>query len=459
VPHADDRSRRFALAEAATIARLAFPIALAQFGMVALGLVEIAILGRATPEQLGGASIGRSLGFVGMGLGIGASAGLEPLAAQAVGAREPATAWRAFTATIAAGALLALPCGALEIASTWALEPLGVEPALIPPARAFVIGHAPGLFFVTVFLAAKTYLQAHKRTAPAVVGAVTANVANLAVCSLLVLGDGALVRLGLPRAGLPALGAFGAGLANTFANAVLAACVFVPAWRSRPRALSPEESARARVPIAKVLGLGVPIGLQLLAEIGVFSLVAVLAGRLGTVAVSAHQIAIGLASFTFMGVLGVSAATSVRVGHAIGERRSPRPAGLIGIAMGAAFMGCCGIVFLSAPRALVAAFTDDPAIVDLGARLVLIAAAFQLFDGVQGVAAGALRGAADVRFPFVVIAGAHWLIGFPLALYFGFHAGLGAPGLWWGLLVGLALVAALLTWRFVAISGRAIDRA
>jgi MATE family multidrug resistance protein len=123
------------------------------------------------------------------------------------------------------------------------------------------------------------------------------------------------------------------------------------------------------------------------------------------------------------------------------------------------YMSVCGVVFLTASRPLVDLFTDDPAIVDLGARLLVVAAAFQLFDGVQVVSAGALRGAADVRFAFVANACAHWLVGLPLALYLGFWTPLGAQGLWIGLLVGLALVAGLLAWRFAVISRRTMERA
>jgi MATE family multidrug resistance protein len=282
------------------------------------------------------------------------------------------------------------------------------------------------------------------------VAAGVANVVNLVVCNLLVRGDEVLTVSGVRPMGFPRLGAFGAGLASTISMLVLAGWVLAAAWKMRP----PRRTIRLRLrdlPIAKVLRIGSPIGLQLLAEIGVFSLVAILAGRLGGVAVSAHQIAIGLASFTFMGALGVSGATAVRVGHAIGEGRSPRRAGLVGIGLGGAFMSASALLFLVARRPLVAVFTKDAAVIELGASLLVIAAAFQLFDGVQGVAAGALRGAADVRFAFVANVAAHWFIGLPLALWLGFYAGLGAQGLWIGLLAGLAVVSVLLLWRFVAV--------
>ena len=444
-----------ALDELGIIARLALPIALAQFGLTLLGLVDVAVLGHVSAAELGGGSIGRSIGFAGLALGIGAAAALEPLAAQAIGAGEPDVAWRAFVATTRACAIIWVPCSVVTIASTWLLVPIGVAPELVGPARAFIVAQTPALLLFPIFLAAKTFLQAHNRTWPALASAIGANVVNVVVCNLLVRGEVPLGRFGRITASLPALGAFGAGLASSVASIVLAGGVLLFVMPMKPPRPS---GAAADVTVWKVLRLGTPIGFQLLAEIGVFSLVAVLAGRLGKVAVSAHHIAIGLASFTFMGVLGISGATAVRVGHAVGEGRSPRRAGLLGIALGAAFMACSSTLFLATPRSLIGLFTEDPEIMKLGVTLLGIAAAFQLFDGVQGVGAGALRGAGDVRFAFAANVAAHWLVGFPLALLLGFHLGLGAPGLWWGLLAGLALVAVALLWRFLAISKVDVQR-
>ena len=444
-----------ALDELGIIARLALPIALAQFGLTLLGLVDVAVLGHVSAAELGGGSIGRSIAFAGLALGIGASAALEPLAAQAIGAHEPHVAWRAFVATTGACAILWAPCTVLTIGSTWLLAPIGVAPELVGPARAFILAQTPTLLLFPVFLAAKTFLQAHRQTWPALASAIAANVVNAVVCNVLVRGEIPLGRFGRIAVGVPPLGAFGAGLASSVASIVLVGGVLLAVLPMKPPRPA---GASADVTVWKVLRLGTPIGLQLLAEIGVFSLVAVLAGRLGKVAVSAHHIAIGLASFTFMGVLGVSGATAVRVGHAVGEQRSPRAAGLIGIALGAAFMAFSSTLFLTMPRPLVGLFTEDPEIADLGVTLLGIAAAFQLFDGVQGVAAGALRGAGDVRFAFIANVAAHWCVGFPLALLLGFHFGLGAQGLWWGLLAGLALVAIALLARFLVVSKRDVKR-
>ena len=212
------------------------------------------------------------------------------------------------------------------------------------------------------------------------------------------------------------------------------------------------------VTLFTVLRLGLPVGLQLLAEIGVFSLVALLAGRLGTTVLSAHQIAVGLASFTFMGALGVGGATAVRVGHAIGAGRSPRQSGLVGLGLGAVVMSVGAAVFALIPRPLIGIFTTDAEVIEVGARLLRIAALFALFDGIQAVASGALRGAGDVRFPFLANVAAHWLVGLPIALLLGFGLGMGATGLWWGLTAGLVTISVLLAARFVHLSKRAITR-
>lgn len=429
-------------------------MALAQFGLTAIGLVDVAVLGHVSATDLGGASIGRSINFAAIAPGIGVSAALEPLAAQAVGAGDRDAAWRALLAGLVGCVLVWIPCSLAAFGATWLLGPLGIEPALIEPARRFLLPQLPGMLAFSVFLSVKSFLQAHERTTPSLVGSGVANVVNFVVCNLLVRGDEALVAIHLPPLGLPRLGAFGAGLASTISTTVLAAWVLAAAMRMRP-----VKRSSTPLPIGKVLRIGTPIGLQLLAEIGVFSLVAVLAGRLGHVAVSAHQIAIGLASFTFMGALGISGATAVRVGHAIGEERSPRGAGLVGISLGGAFMSLSAVVFLVARRPLVAVFTQDASVAELAASLLVVAAAFQLFDGVQGVAAGALRGAADVRFAFLANVAAHWLVGLPFALLLGFQLGLGTRGLWLGLLVGLGLVAVALLWRFVSIAKRPIKRA
>ena len=438
--------------ELGALARLAVPIAIAQLGILAMSLVDTAAIGRMSVVDLAGAGIGRSIGFGTVVIGIGLAGGLDPLAAQAIGAGDPGRAWQAFVTTLRATLVLWPVLMAAAFAVTLSLPAVGLDAAVISRVRLYIAGQAPGLAAILAFSSAKTFLQAHGRTTPALVGSLVANAINLPVTNLLVRGDGALNAVGLPGIGLPALGAFGGGVAFSLACMVLLAFVGRAALEHRPRDASP------RIPLGVVYRIGVPIGLQMFAEVGAFSLVALLSGAFGPEVASAHHIAIGLASFTFMGAVGVSGATAVRVAYAIGQGRSPRRAGVLGIGLGVAGMLGGAVVFAAIPGPLMRLFTTDERVVTVGIGLLRIAALFAIFDGVQAVASGALRGAGDVRFPFLANIVAHWIVGFPAALVLGFTLHLGAPGLWWGLTAGLAFVSMSLAARFAVITRRPIAR-
>jgi MATE family multidrug resistance protein len=201
--------------------------------------------------------------------------------------------------------------------------------------------------------------------------------------------------------------------------------------------------------IMELLRIGLPAAVQILLEIGVFATVTALIARLDAASVAAHQIALNCASFTYMVPLGICSAAAVRVGQALG-RGDPRGAGRAGwtaIAMGAAFMSVAAVVLVLAPRLIVRVFTPDERVMQIGVKLLLVAAAFQLFDGLQTVATGALRGTGETRIPMFSSLIAYWVIGLPLGCYLGFTRGLGALGLWAGLAFGLFLMG---TWLVVA---------
>jgi MATE family multidrug resistance protein len=437
-------------AELRALVRLAAPIALAQLGLVTMSLVDTAAIGRLSVVDLAGAGIGRSVGFGTTVVGIGVASGLEPLAAQAIGAGDPARAWQGYR-TNRKAVLLVWPASVLAaFALTLVLAPMGVDAAVVSRVRLYLVGQAPGFGAMLVYFSTRILLQAHGRTTPALLGSIVANVVNIPVVNVLVRGDAALRSVGLPAVGLPALGALGGGLATSVGNLVLLAFVL-----HGIRAYEPEREAPT-VPLTTAFRLGLPVGFQMLAEGGVFSVVALLSGALGADVASAHNIALGMATLTFMGAIGVSGATSVVVGQAIGAGRSPRRPGVVGIALGAAVMTLGAMAFATAPRLIALAFTDDDGVVAIAVDLLRIAALFQVFDGVQAVAAGALRGAGDVRFPFVANVVSHWVIGFPAALLLGFGLHWGARGLWWGLTAGLVFVSGLLASRFAFITRRAI---
>ena len=437
---------------------LAWPIATSQFALVLLGIVDVAVLGHQSVLDLAGSSIGRSIGFVAVALSMGIGQALEPLASQAIGAGDDDRARSALRSGLWGCFVAWVPCMALGVASTFFLNRFGIEPEVVSRARVFLLAQAPGQLFFALFIALKCYLQAHERTKDLLLAAIVSNVVNYVLCMLLVRGDAALVSVHLPPMGLKPLGALGAGLASSAAS--LSLCVTVlPAVRRFSRR-NPDRSSRSIKPVTlgEVLRIGVPGGLQLVAEIGVFSAVALLAGRFGAVVVSAHQVAISVASFSFMGVLGISGATAVRVGRAVGAGGNARVPGLLGIGVGTAYMMASAVFLALFPELLIGAFTKDAGVIETGVALLRIAAVFQIFDGMQGVGAGALRGAGDVRFAFVANVIGHWALGMPLALVCAFTLGLGAKGLWYGLTVGLAAVGIALLARFVHITRYRVRR-
>jgi MATE family multidrug resistance protein len=192
----------------------------------------------------------------------------------------------------------------------------------------------------------------------------------------------------------------------------------------------------------RLMALGLPAATQILMEIGAFGAAAVLAGRLSPVALAAHQIAINCASVTYMVPLGASSAAAVAVGHAIGrgEPAAARRTGYIAVGLGCAFMGCAAALFLLFPLNILRIFSKDSGVLAIGAGLLAIAAAFQLFDGLQTVLTGALRGAGNTSTAMWLNFAGYWLLGLPLGYFLCFHAGYGLMGLWWGLTLALILI-------------------
>ena len=221
-------------------------------------------------------------------------------------------------------------------------------------------------------------------------------------------------------------------------------------WRElRPRLRPFRREAVDPVALGRLLALGFPLGAQTTLEFGVFAVVALMMGRFGAVAVAGHQVAINLVSLTFMIPLGISGAAAVLVGHAVGRDDAPaaRRAATAAIAIGAGWMVVSSSMLVAIPRLLASAYATDPGVREMAAALLPIAGMFQVFDGVQVVSIGVLRGAGDTRAPMWINVLGFWLFGFPVSLALGFGLGFGPVGLWWGLVAGLGAVAALLLMR------------
>ncbi len=447
-----------ARAEVAALFRLAGPLALASGGQAVMGVVDTAVCGRAGADTLAGAGLGNALFFTAAVLGMGLMMGLDPLVSQAVGAGDPRRArrwlWQGAWLSLGAGLLLSLPMALAPLA----LEPLGIGHEVARQAGGFLLARLPSLPALLFFVAARAYLQGHGRTRALVISVVAGNVVNFLGDLLFVFGGAGLPAWSGPLRAVPALGAAGSGL-STSLTTLLQAAVLAAAAARVPVAGGAEGLRRPSAAGFRQIGrIGLPVGLHMAAEVGIFALVGFLAGRLGAAPLAAHQLAIAYASLTFTVAVGVGSAGSVRVGWAIGagDAAAARRAGLTAFGAGAAVMALPALAFLLAPRALARAMTDDPRVIQAAAPLLLVAAAFQICDGVQGVGAGVLRGAGDTRFTFAANMVGHWLVGLPVAVVLGLLLGQGVTGLWWGLCAGLSAVAVALLARFLRLSSRAI---
>lgn len=428
--------------------KLTAPLLLTQFGGMLLGVVDTAIVGRLGEVPLGAVGLGNNLYFTFSVLGLGITLALDPLISQALGAGEHERAGALLWQGRYAALLASVPIGLLIVGVAFGLGALGVPPESVAEARPYLFARVVGLAPFLVYSATRAFLQSHEITRPLLIAVVLANVLNAPLTWALVFG--------VPAIGLPQLGALGAGIASATATVVQLGVVWAAASRLPGTQRAPLEKQSLR----SMLKLGAPIGLQLGAEVGSFAIVAVLMGNLGTLALGAHNVALTLISTTFQVTIAIGAATSVRVGHAVGRGDSPgaRRAGLTGIGSGAAFMVFTAILFLSVPRSLARILTDQPEVIAAVVPLLAVAAAFQLSDGVQAVAAGALRGAGDTRWPLIANVVGHYVAGVPVGAGLAFVAGWGPSGLWWGLTSGLTAVAVALTLRFVWLSRRPIER-
>jgi len=274
---------------------------------------------------------------------------------------------------------------------------------------------------------------------PVMTALVTANLVNVGVNWLLIFGN----------LGAPQLGVDGAAWATCISRIYLAVFLFVTillhhrrlGWGLRKVPLRLERKC-----LARLVTLGLPAAVQVTLEVGVFAVVTLLAGRLEPVDLAAHHVVLNIASVTFMVPLGIGSAGAVRVGHAIGrcDPVGAQRAGWSALTLGGGFMTAAAIVFVMEPRALLSLFTLDAAVVQTGVALLLVAALFQLFDGLQGVATGVLRGLGDTRTPMLWNLGGHWVVGLPGGYLLAFVLGWGVVGLWIGLSIGLTVVGVVL---------------
>lgn len=422
------------------VVRLASPIVLIQVGMIAMGVVDSIMVGWISADALAAVALGNVYSFGLTSFGLGTLLALDPVIAQALGAGdEPAVA-----RGLQRGLLLAFLLGIPTSLGFLAVEPLLAliqQPAeIIPIAGGYVYRTMPGVFPFFVFIVLRQTLQAHRQTRDVLITIVLANAANVALNYLWIYG----------KLGFPALGALGSAWSTLVCRWLMAALLLAFGWKY----LAPYLKGLAdRVfdagAMLRMSRLGMPIGAQVFLEWAVFGTVAFLMGAFGTVQVAAHQVAINLASVTFMVPVGISSAAAVIVGHAVGsgDLGRVRRSSVAALFVGVGFMALMAVVFIGVPDLLAGIYTDHEAVLALAVLLLPIAGLFQVFDGAQAVSLGVLRGLGDTRAPMVIAILGFWLCGMPVSLWLAYGRGLGAVGLWWGLVAGLIAVATFLVLR------------
>ena len=436
-----DGTRPFSLrAELRSLMRLAVPVTAVQVGMMLMGVVDTIMVGRISASAIAGVALGNTYWFAVAIFGMGVLLALDPIVAQAVGARdEPAIARGLQRGLLLAVVLSAWTSVLLLLAGT-VLGALRQPADVVPLAHGYSVASILGTLPFFAFGVLRQSLQAMERMRPIVLTIVAANIANVGLNWLFVFG----------KLGLPAMGAIGTGWASSVSRIIMVVSLLALAWPSLRPYLAPlRDDTLAVRPLWRMIRLGAPIGAQFQLEFGAFGVVAVFMGWFGTTQMAGHQVALNLASFTFMFPLGISAAATVLVGHAVGrgDATEARRAAVTALGCGIAFMACSAVVLLSLPDALARVYTSEPAVVAIASMLIPLAGLFQVFDGTQVVAIGILRGIGDTRAPMITNILGFWLIGIPISLWLGFRTPLGARGLWWGLVVGLAAVAVFLVIR------------
>ncbi len=429
--------------ELAATLKLALPLIAGQLSAVGMSAVDVALAGHFNAHTLAAVAIGANVWVLGLVVAVGVMMALSPSVAQLDGARRHGEIGPLFRQALwLAGALsIALWFGARHAGPL--LHLLGVDPALIDDAQAFLHALSWGAPGLCGYFALRGLCEGSSWTRPTMLFGLLGLAVLVPLDWILIYG----------KLGLPALGARGSGIANALAL-WLQLLAFVAYLRYGRRFRHLELFRRLEPPdwrvLRDLLWIGLPMAVTLLMEAGLFVISALLISRFGTIAIDGHQIAINVASVTFMVPLGLALAVTVRVGNAAGrgDALAVRWAGFAGIGLTLATQTVSASLMLSIPYAIAHVYSADPRVIALAAQLLILAGIFQFSDGIQVVSNGALRGLKDTRVPMLITAVAYWGIGMPIGAWLAFGAGQGVRGMWVGMIAGLTAAALLLFARW-----------
>ena len=423
--------------------QLSYPVIIGQLGFIMMGVVDSIMVGTLGSAPLAAAALGNSITLLIFIVGIGVSFAVTPLVAISVGANKYSDCGIFFRQSLLVNLTFGLILMAVTLICSELLIYLDQPAEVLAPAKSYTRILGLGALPVMLFQTYKQFIEGLSVMKPAMVITILANIINAFTNWTLIFGN----------LGFPALGLDGAGWATFTSRSFMAISLMLYVMNKKffKQYDVTFHFKNINLPvIKKILSLGFPSGIQYFFEVGAFAFAVIMIGWLGTEQLAAHQIAINLASISFMVVLGLSIAGGIRVGNAVGEKNVTRVrrAGFTSIFLALCIMAVSGLIFIIFRNYLPTLYIDDETVISIASSLLIIAALFQLSDGVQAIGIGILRGLTDVKIPTVITFVAYWVVGLPIGYFLAFELGWDVQGVWIGLLAGLTTSAILLTLRF-----------
>jgi MATE family multidrug resistance protein len=408
-----------------------------------MGVADVVMIGKVDASNLAAAAFANSIYFLVSILGIGTLTAVSPLVAKSKGAGHPNECAILFRQGINAAVLLSIFISSVMLFLTFNLDLFGQDAEVTKLTTDYLHILNSGTILMLLFFAIKQFSDGLSITKPSAVITIIALLLNVFLNWILIYG----------KFGLPALGLNGAGIATTFSRLFMAvSMISYVLWFSLYKPyLKRKDTSQNNFFLVEIFKVGLPSGFQYAFEVGAFAAAAIIIGWYGKLELAAHQVAINIASVTYMIATGISAGGSIAVGDALGRKHKQDllKSGRAALIMGTVFMGGCGILFAFANHFIVGLYTNDVRVAQMASNLIWIAALFQLSDGIQCVSLGVLRGIADTKVPTLVTVVAYWIIGIPAGLWMAEYFEIGLYGIWFGLSVGLTFSAIMLTMRFL----------
>ena len=423
---------------------LAVPVVLSELGWMAQGVVDNIMVGKLGPAAIGAVALGNAVYYTPSLFGIGLLLGLDTLVSQAYGRKDHDDCHRWLAQGVYLACIVTPPLMVLIAALSYGFTRFGVIPEVAVLSGGYLRILNWGTLPLLLYGGTRRYLQGVGQVRVITATYVLANLLNWFGNWVLIYG----------KFGMPALGVNGSAISTCISRIVMAAALLGFAWRyerKRGHPLFRHWAGPQLDRLRKLIRIGAPAAGQIVLEVGAWNLSTFAAGYLTPVALATHAIALNYASVSYMVPLGVSAAAAVSVGHAIGagDPARARRAGWLALALGTGFMLMAAVAFWVAPKPLISLYTRDPRVLAVGPSLLWIAAAFQIFDGIQTVCTGALRGLGETRVPMFANLVGYWVLGLPLGFILCFVLKWGIYGMWIGLTLALIIISMtlLLRWR------------